>query len=108
MNTYGAHETSPIDSVTRDFCSKAEKAVDWTDPSLKRIVRLRLLSDPGYPAWDVSYCVGELQDGTPVRVQLPFSQLPRKGMRGAIVEYAKKDGIHAGRLGVFDALSTLV
>ena len=87
--------------------------VDWTDKRLKRITRLRLLSDPGFPWWDVSYCHGELKDGTPCTVSLPFDQLPksRAGMGGiqkAIVSYAKKDGVYAKGLGVFDAISTLI
>jgi hypothetical protein len=81
--------------------------VDWTDRRLRRITRLRLLTDPGFPAWDVSYCHGELVDGSPCRVQLPFDQLPRRGMREAIVKHAIRDGVHAKRLGVFDALSQL-
>ena len=35
--------------------------VYWTEPGL-RVVRLRLLSDPGYPEWDVSYCHGYVGD----------------------------------------------
>jgi hypothetical protein len=54
----------------------------------------------------VSYCHGEV-GGKPVRVELPFSQLPKKGMGGAIVRHAKRDGVHAKNLGVFDAISTL-
>lgn len=81
--------------------------VGWDDPSLDKITRLRLLTDKGFPFFDVSYCHGVLKDGTLCRVGLPFSQLPRKGLSRAIVQAAKKDGVHAKRLGVFDNLSIL-
>lgn len=107
---YGAMEMSPLDGATRKFIEDADTRfpVSWNDPCLKRIVRLRLISDPGFPYWDVSYCIGEMMDGTSVRVDLPFDQLPRRGFRGKIVEYAKKDGVYAQKLGIFDAISTLV
>lgn len=106
-NIYGAQETNSLGmngSAYHAAYSKAEK-VPWTTPGLK-VTRLRLLSDPGYPAWDVSYCHGEL-NGKPVNVELPFSDLPKRRMMGAIIAYAQKDGINAKRIGVFNAISTL-
>lgn len=106
---YGAQETAPLDDKLRErMRNMPADSVSWTDPKLARIVRLRLLTDPGFPVWDVSYCVGELRDGTTVRVSLPFDQLPRRGMRKAIVQHAIADGVHARNLGVFDAISTLI
>lgn len=84
----------------------SNEVVSWDDPNLRKITRLRLLSDPGFPAWDVSYCHGQLRDGTRVHVQVPFDQLPKRGMREAIVRYAKRDGVYAKGLGVFDNIST--
>lgn len=90
---------------------QAPKTVDWTAKGLT-ITRLRLLSDPGFPAWDVSYCHGEI-DGHPVDVELPFDQLSkRRGPNGPslaaqIVEFAKADRVNAKRLGILDAISTL-
>jgi len=84
------------------------KIVDWKDPQLCRVLRLRLLSDPGFPAWDVSYCYGELKDGTVVKVELPFSQLlKRESINSQIVRFAKKDGVFAKGLEIFGAISTL-
>lgn len=82
----------------------------WNDPRIKRITRLRLLSDPGFPAWDVSYCYGELQDGTPCRVDLPFNQLDkyRVSISKQIVAYAKKDGVYAKGIGILDNVSKLI
>ena len=78
---------------------------DWTEPGL-RVTRLRLLSDPGFPYWDVSYCDGEL-DGYHVRVQLPFNQLKKRNIAGQIIEYAKRDKVFAKGIGILDCISTL-
>lgn len=106
MIKYGVQETNPIPpgyhSVDRSTL------VDWTDQRLARITRLRLVSDIGYPVWDVSYCHGVLQDGTECTVQVPFSQLPKHRKLRAIVNYAIADGVNAKKLGIFDAISTLV
>ena len=77
--------------------------VDWTVKGLY-ITRLRLIGDGG--VLDVSYCYGQL-DGKPVRVNLPFDQLPLRGHKRAIVEFAKRDKVYAQGLGVFDNISIL-
>lgn len=77
----------------------------WNTPGL-RVTRLRLLSDPGYPYWDVSYCHGTL-NGKHVEVSLPFSDLPKRGMTRAIVAHAKRDGVYAKGTGILDAVSLL-
>lgn len=79
--------------------------VYWTTPGL-RVTRLRLLSDPGFPWWDVSYCHGVL-DGRHVRALLPFDQLPKGGVSGTIVQWGKVDGVYARGLGILDCISTL-
>jgi hypothetical protein len=78
---------------------------DWTQPGLK-ITRLRLVSDPFLPFWDVSYCDGEL-DGKYIRVQLPFSQLPKRNYKHAIVQHAMRDCLYAKGTGILDNISTL-
>jgi hypothetical protein len=81
---YGAQETNGIAPGYHN--EPIVGTLDWTSPDLAKITRLRLLSDPGYPAWDVSYCHGENRRGERVNVGLPFSQLPRgRAMRGAII-----------------------
>lgn len=89
-----------------DKKSKGRK-LDWSDPELARITRFRLLSDPGFPFWDVSYILGVTHDGENVDVYNPFSQLPKRGMKRHIIECAKRDGVYAKGLGIFDAISTL-
>jgi hypothetical protein len=79
------------------------EVVDWTTPGLE-ITRLRLLSDPGFPAWDVSYCHG-LLNGRHVDVELPFSQLPKRGYKSFLYNEAKKTGKFIR--GLFSAISTL-
>lgn len=82
-----------------------DRRVDWAEPGL-RITRLRLLSDPGFPWWDVSYCHGMLADGTAVHVVLPFDRL-RKGYAGELIHHLNAAGLHGKRLGIWDAISTL-
>jgi hypothetical protein len=89
------------DAVTH----RIERTVYWTEPGLT-VTRLRLLTEPGFPAWDVSYCHGILA-GEPVEVSLPFTSLPKRGASRAIVEYAKRDGVHAKSLGILDCMSRL-
>ncbi len=97
-----AYHQSNADNTHPDF----PHGVDWDHPGLK-VTRLRLLSDPGIPFWDVSYCDGQL-DGYHVKVGLPFSQLPKRQFLKAIVEYAKRDGVYAKGIGILDAISTLI
>ena len=85
-----------------NFTSNITKIVPWTTKGLK-ITRLRLLSDVGFPFWDVSYCHGVL-NGEPVEVQLPFDQLPKRNKLSAIVNYAKKDGVYAKGLGILNPM----
>jgi hypothetical protein len=106
-SVYGCNETAGLVHGREYHAQVSTRIVDWTDKSLKRITRLRLLSDPGYPAWDVSYCHGELKDGTLVHVQVPFSQLPKRNMNKVIIHYAQKDKVFAKGLRIFDAISTL-
>jgi hypothetical protein len=102
------YETNPIINHSAYEYPAKDNIVEWNDPSLKRITRLRLVSDWGFPCWDVSYCHGELHDGTIVRVHLPFYQLEKYGdnIYTQIIRYAKNDKVYAKGLGVFEAIST--
>jgi hypothetical protein len=80
--------------------------VDWTEPGLE-ITRLRLLSDPGFPLYDLSYCHGVL-NGRHVDVRLPFSQLPKYGkggLKAALYKEAKATGKFIK--GLFNSISIL-
>lgn len=98
------NETNPLIPDSGEYFASISGAVDWDTPGL-RIDRLRLISDPGFPFWDVSYCTGSLSDGTMCRVHLPFSQLPKRGMRQALYAHAKRSGHFID--GLFQAISTL-
>lgn len=89
-----------------EVTSRIARAVYWDHPGLK-ITRLRLLSDPGFPVWDVSYCHGQIGN-EPVEVELPFSQLPKRSIQRAIVAYAKRDKVFAKGTGIFDCISKLI
>lgn len=98
------NETNPLGGRNHPKC---EATVRWSDPALSRVTRLRLISDPGHPEWDVSYCYGELKDGIPVRVDLPFSHLKKAASIGKqIAAYARIDGVYAKGLGIYSAIST--
>lgn len=88
---------------TRHSQNDGVEEVDWTEDGLE-ITRLRILSDPGFPAWDVSYCHGVL-DGRHVDVRLPFSQLPKRGYKSFLYKEAKKTGKFIN--GLFSSISTL-
>lgn len=109
MNAYGVREVNPIDSLDKAMRERIDHSdpVQWNDPALARITRFRLLTDADFPAMDVSYCYGVLKDGTPVRVELPFSQLPKRRWKSALIQHAKRDGVHAAGLGMFDNVSIL-
>jgi hypothetical protein len=79
----------------------SRRCVYWTTEGLQ-VTRLRLLSDPGYPEWDVSYCFGITKEGEEVRVLLPFSSLPKRGYKKVIVQEAIREGVYAKRLGILD------
>ena len=102
----GARETAGlVDGASYHRQREGVREVDWTEPGLY-VTRLRLLSDPGFPVWDVSYCDGEIGDEM-VAVRLPFHQLPKRGWKHAIVEEAIRAGVHAKRLGILENVSTL-
>lgn len=103
----GARETNGlVDGFAyhKDFPVNAP-TISWTTKGL-RITRLRLVSDPGFPVWDVSYCHGEL-NGEPVRVRLPFDQLPKRAVSKTIIEHAVRESVYAKGTGIFEAISTL-
>lgn len=103
---YGVHETNPMiegyhnEDIVGTLC--------WNDRELKNIERLRMVSDYGFPMWDVTYCYGRNQQGEKVKVALPFSQLNRRKWKSEIIEWAKRDNVYAKGLGLFDAVSQLI
>jgi hypothetical protein len=95
-------ETNPLPSDYQHV--PRSRYVPWDHPELT-ITRLRLVSDPGFPLWDVSYCHGRMDDGEEVRVQLPFDQLPKRGLFKVLYGEARKTGRYIR--GLQGAVSTL-
>lgn len=93
MPTY-TNETHNLADIDPDLHSKVDhsRVVPLADKELRDIVRLRLLTSPGCPVWDVSYCYGRMRDGSLVRVELPRYQLPRQGFNGALINMFKDEG----------------
>jgi len=101
---YGVNETNPLQGKHPE----TKECVYWNDNRLDKITRCRFLSDPGCPVWDLSYCYGTLEDGTPVDVEVPFTQIKKRdGISKTILYWAKQDGVYAKGLNIFNAISTL-
>lgn len=98
---YGYYESNPLGNgrVYHALYRNARK-VGWDEPGLK-ITRLRLLGDPGFPYFDVSYCHGRIGEEL-VEVLVPFSQVPRKGMTAFLLKEASRDGLYLKGTGLFD------
>lgn len=86
----------------QSWLDEIDGEVDLDDPRLAKIARLRLLSDPGFPLYDVSYCYGILKDGTKVRVRLPRFQFSKRRLKGELLEMCKEAGVYAKGLGLFE------
>lgn len=103
---YGVREDNPL--ALAPYTSEEvdyTETVQLSDPRLVRIDRLRLLGDSdgwAYPFLDLSYCWGTLRDGRHVPVQLPISRFPKRGLKKALVEMAKAEGVFAKGLGLLD------
>lgn len=71
-----------------------------------RVTRVRFLTERvmGAQMCDLSYVHGELKDGTPVRVDaLPaLYMVPRRAVKGALIEWAKDEGVFAKGIGLLD------
>lgn len=103
-----AHETSPLSESGIDHHDYSGAAtLDLEDRRLVKVTRLRLLSEPGTPFWDLSYCYGLDVDGKPVRVSLPRHQFPKRNLSRALVDMAREAGRYAKGMGLLDAVSTL-
>jgi hypothetical protein len=102
QDEYGAWQTNPIDDRVKEIRDSIEGDVSLEDPELSRITRLRLISDPGFPMWDLSYCYGQLKDGTNVRVHLPWGQFSKRTLRKDLVEMCKSCGVYGKGIGILD------
>jgi hypothetical protein len=73
-----------------------------------RIVRVRWIGGdyiPGYgKCYDISYIHGVLADGTRIRINDPWNctLVPKHKMMGALIEWAKEEGVYAKGLGLLE------
>jgi len=101
-STYGAVEVNTITEEQKLLQMRASEVVNLGDKRIKRITRLRLVTDRDFPMWDLSYCFGMLDDGSAVRIRLPQSQFPKQGLNQSLVEMCKSVGVFGKGLGIFD------
>jgi len=101
---YGELESNPITDEWQRVREEIDhkNPVDLTDPRLARITRLRLVSDPGFPYYDLSYCYGELNDGTPCRVDLPMYSFSKRYLKRDLVAMCKAAKVYGKALGILD------
>lgn len=103
------NETNPLqDPKLFDKIAREAGIVALADARLVRIERLRLIGyhPVEWPEWEISYCIGVLDDGRYVRVDLGDFFLRAK-YKAHLVELCKAAGRHGKSLGIFDAISTL-
>lgn len=107
---YGVSEDNPIDlaAYNHESVDYMEGDIPLSDKRLVRIDRIRLLTEPGYPAYDVSYVYGTLRDGRHVRVDLGTYRIAKgakggKSLKAHLVDLAKAAGRHAHGLHMLDA-----
>jgi hypothetical protein len=101
-DAYGVEQSNPITDEVRAIRDAIEDTVELTDGRLALITRLRLVTDPGFPMYDLSYCYGELRDGTPVRVRLPWHQFNKRNLKGDLIAMCREAGVYAKGLGLLD------
>lgn len=73
-------ETNTLTDQPYRVSDLSGKVLTYDDPSLVEIVRLRYISDAGFPMWDFSYCWGIDNEGDVVRVTPPAAiyQIPKR------------------------------
>ncbi len=108
---YGVQETGNIAEFTDDFGAFLESIkgqVELSDPDLAKVTRVRLIGAcREYPFWDLSYCYGQLRDGSNVRVDLGGYRFGRYTYKRELIDLAKAAGKYAKGLGLLDSISTL-
>jgi hypothetical protein len=102
--SYGVRMDEALNSAEIDELRESVNhgvTVMWNDKRLARVLRLRLIGcSRDYPFWDVSYCYGELKDGTRCRVQMPGRI--NRNWKAHLVQMACRDGVFAKGLGLLD------
>lgn len=103
-----ADETNSLaDSGINHADTERGTVYQLADTRVVRITRVRLVGwTRGFPQWDLSYCLGELADGTQIRVDLGRYRFTTR-YRAELVEACKQAKRFGKNLGIFEAISTL-
>lgn len=110
-DAYGVQEFNGLENGTeyhsgrvgQDFISLGELAARGG-----KVTRLRFLTSGnmggGVRIWDVSYCHGELPDGSPVSINNgPVGIVgTKKAVMGELIDWAKSERVYAKGLGLLD------
>lgn len=101
---YGVDETNPL-WMSEATHENVDYSIDtWLgDPQIARVVRLRMLTEPGYPYMDISYCYVQMKDGRYARLGGHIPTL-RKGrfLKVDLIAWAKEEKVFAKGLGLLD------
>lgn len=100
-----ANETASLEDFgeSRAAAFRAAPLVPLSDKRVRHIERLRLLTSPGCPVWDVSYVWGSGTGRKELfRVDLGVHQFPRQGLTGALIATFKEAGRYAKTMDVFE------
>lgn len=101
-DAYGNEESNPITDEVKAIREAIEQTVELSDARLVKITRLRLVTDPGFPMYDLSYCYGELRSGEPVRVNLPEWQFSKRTLKRDLIEMCRAAGVYGKGMGILD------
>lgn len=95
-----ARETNNLADTGIDHRNTTQVTLDWTDPALAQIIRIRFVGDRWAGPFDLSYVLGLDTEDRQVRVRIPVYQVRGKGSRikPELVEAARQDGIYLKRL----------
>lgn len=105
---YGVVETNSLGmdvSEVQDYISKLDDMCieEFIDRG-GRFTRIRLLTDRGYPFFDLSYVWGRTADGVETRVYgIDGPDLPRKTYRSVLAKTIKDAGGDPNKMGVWDS-----
>lgn len=115
---YGVAETNPLWMAGYDHSQVERTTVKLSDPRLARVVRLRMNTDDTWTEWEIVYCHGVIREnGRDRYVNVDLMGYDRilkigRGRRARVdgrdlVRIAREARVHAKRIGLFDAVSTV-
>lgn len=80
----------------------------WGNSYLSVITRIDFATTLQSSVWTVTSCTGIDARQQPVRVILPFSELPKGGLKSTLNQYLKDENIHGKSLKIFEVLTTVM